>query len=124
MRAACVRRAIGRPDERGAGSVLVLGVAGAIVALTALVVPLLAVHVAGQRAANAADAAALAAADALSGAVPGIPCDLAAATAARNGAAMADCRTDGPVASVVVEVRGAGLTASARARAGPPGWAG
>ncbi len=55
-------------------------------ALTALVVPGHHVFVASQRAANAADAAALAAADAISGAVPGVPCALAATVAARNGA--------------------------------------
>lgn len=115
-------RSGGFADERGAGTVLVLGVVGAIVALTAAVVPQLSVHVASMRAANAADAAALAAADAVSGAIPGIPCDLAAATATRNGATLESCTTDGPTASVRVGVTVIGIAVSARARAGPPGW--
>ena len=62
---------------------------------------MLGVFVATQRVANAADAAALAAADATSGAVPGVPCDLAAGVAARNGATLVGCEIDGPVASVI-----------------------
>ena len=66
---------------------LALGIVGAVVGATALIVPISAVFVASQRAENAADAAALAAADAISGAVPGVPCALAATVASRNGAA-------------------------------------
>jgi len=114
-----------RPDagvvDRGAASVLALGIVGAIVALTALVVPVVTTFVASQRAANAVDAAALAAADSVSGAVPGVPCELAAATAARNGAVLVSCRTDGPVATVAVTVSAFGIEHRAVARAGPPG---
>ncbi|UOE44353.1 Rv3654c family TadE-like protein [Agromyces larvae] len=110
-------------DERGAGTVLVLATVAGMIALTALIVPLLAVPIASQRAANAADAAALAAADALSGAIAGVPCDLAAAVAERNGAQLVGCETAGPVASVSVRRGVLGLAVEARARAGPPGWA-
>ena len=103
---------------------LVLGIVGAVVSLTALVVPVATTFVGSQRAANAADAAALAAADAVSGAVPGVPCELAEATAARNGAALDTCRTDGPVASVTATVSAFGFEHRADARAGPPGWSG
>jgi secretion/DNA translocation related TadE-like protein len=115
----------GRSDaDRGAASVLALGIVGAIVALTALVVPTASVFVLSQRAANAADAAALAAADAISGAVAGTPCPLARETAARNGAVLASCETGGPVASVTVTVATLGLEIRAAARAGPLGWTG
>ena len=109
-------------DESGAASVVALGLVGAIVALAALLVPVLAVFVATQRVANAADAAALAAADATSGAVPGIPCDLAAGAATRNGATLTGCEIDGPVASVSVQSTPFGFAVEARARAGPRGW--
>lgn len=111
-------------DESGAASVVALGLVGAIVALAALLAPVLAVFVATQRVANAADAAALAAADATSGAVPGVPCDLGASVAARNGATLTGCEIDGPVASVSVQSTPFGFVLEARARAGPPGWAG
>ena len=111
-------------DESGAASVVALGLVGAIVALAALLAPVLGVFVATQRVANAADAAALAAADATSGAVPGVPCDLAAGVAARNGATLTGCEIDGPVASVSVQSTLFGFAVEARARAGPPGWEG
>lgn len=113
-----------RRSERGAASVLALAIVGATVALSALVVPVTAVFAASQRAANAADAAALAAADALSGAVPGVPCELAGSIAARNGAALASCEAGGPVASVTVMVSSFSVELRADARAGPPGWTG
>ncbi|MDQ0574587.1 Rv3654c family TadE-like protein [Agromyces albus] len=117
-----MRRSIG--DEGGAASVLALGIVGAIVALTIAVVPMLTVFVASQRAANAADAAALAAADATSGAVPGVPCQLAGHVAARNGATLGACEARGPAASVTVTVSVLGFELDASARAGPPQWSG
>ena len=108
-------------DDRGAASVLAVGIVGAVVALTSLVVPAAATFVVSQRAANAADAAALAAADAISGAVAGVPCELAAEAAARNGASLASCEVDGAAATVHVAVGSMGMTVTAAARAGPLG---
>jgi secretion/DNA translocation related TadE-like protein len=86
-----------------------------------MVVPVVTTFVVSQRAANAADAAALAAADAVTGAVPGIPCELAAQVAARNGATLATCDVAGLVATVTVAVSSFGFEFGAAARAGPPG---
>jgi secretion/DNA translocation related TadE-like protein len=110
--------------DRGAASVLALGIVGAVMALTALTVPMTSAFAVAQRAANAADAAALAAADAISGAVPGMPCDLAARTAARNGAELEACDLDGAVAFVTVRIQGIGIDLRRAARAGPPGRTG
>jgi secretion/DNA translocation related TadE-like protein len=111
--------------ERGAASVLAVGIIGAMTALAVAFVAMLGVFVVSQRAANAADAAALAAADAMSGAVPGVPCRLAASVAARNGARLEACAGDGAAASVSVVIATLpGLTVTASARAGPPGRAG
>lgn len=107
-------------DEHGAGSVLVLGVVGAVLTVTAALVPVLAVLVHSQSAANAADAAALAAADAVTGAVPGDPCGLARTVARRNGAHVVACEIVDAEASITVELHVLGLEVSARARAGPP----
>ncbi|WP_235511124.1 Rv3654c family TadE-like protein [Agromyces sp. Root81] len=114
-----------RGDERGAASVLAVGIIGAMTALAVAFIGLLGVFVVSQRASNAADAAALAAADAISGAVPGVPCRLAAAIAARNGARLDSCEGDGPAASVTVVIEAVpGFSVTASARAGPPGWMG
>ncbi|MFT4219693.1 MAG: helicase, partial [Microbacterium sp.] len=76
-----------------------------------------------QRAAAAADAAALAAADTLSGATAGAgadPCGAAAAVAEANGASLRSCALDELTATVRVAVPFAALSAEAAARAGPP----
>ena len=119
-----MRSRVPRRSDRGAASVLALGIVGAVVGVTALIVPTATIFVASQRAANAADAAALAAADAISGAVTGVACELAAQTAARNGAALASCEPDGPAVTVTVTTASFGIELTASARAGPPGWTG
>ncbi|MEF3403632.1 Rv3654c family TadE-like protein [Agromyces sp. CCNWLW203] len=111
-----------RAEERGAASVVAVGIIGAMTAFAVALLALLGVFVVSQRAANAADAAALAAADAMSGAVAGVPCRLAGAVAARNGARLGTCEGDGAVASVTVHIEAVpGFAVSASARAGPPG---
>lgn len=111
-------RVLNRDD--GAASVLALGLIGAVIAVTAAIVPVASAFVASQRAANAADAAALAAADAVSGAVMGIPCELAGRVAARNGGVLTACTVGGPTVTVTVTVSTAGFSLGASARAGPP----
>lgn len=121
MRSGGARRRF-REGERGAATVLALAIVGAVVALTAGFAVVLAGSVASQLAANAADAAALAAADAVAGVVAADPCSLAALAAERNGARLVACDVAGPVASVTVAVAAPLSEATARARAGPPGW--
>lgn len=106
--------------ERGSGAVLAIGVLGAIVALMLALVPIAGAFVASQRAANAADAAALAAADVASGAVHGVPCELAARAAELNHASLAACEIEGATALVSVTHSWWMFALSARARAGPP----
>jgi secretion/DNA translocation related TadE-like protein len=78
--------------------------------------------VTAQRNAGAADAAALAAADAASGAIitDEDPCALAARVAAASGAALSACSVRGLTATVEVHSAYAGLVAVSRARAGQP----
>lgn len=76
--------------------------------------------VAARRAAGAADNAAIAAADSVSGALPGEPCERAAEVAEASGARLVSCGTDDLDAIVTVEVSFGGMAAAARARAGPP----
>lgn len=78
--------------------------------------------VTAQRASGAADAAALAAADVASGAIPTDEdaCALAARVAAASRATLMSCEIDGLTATVQVSCAYSGLNAVSRARAGPP----
>ncbi len=106
--------------ERGSGTVLAVGILALVVAVAVSGVGLGAGLAARQRVIGAADAAALAAADALSGAVPGVPCDMAARVAEANGARVDSCRLEGPDAIIRVSGSFGGVPLTAGARAGPP----
>lgn len=112
-----------RSHERGAGTVLALGVALVVIMGAALLLLLAQSAVAASRAAAAADLAALAAADAARGIAPGDPCAVARAVALKNNAAVRGC-SQAPDASVQVrvELNAGPLLGVARglARAGPP----
>jgi secretion/DNA translocation related TadE-like protein len=105
--------------ETGAGAVLAL----AIVA-TCSVFGVGAVSLAGltarQRLIGAGDLAALAAADAASGAVAGAPCEIARRVAASANATVSTCQIDGLVVGVTVVGSFAGIPITSRSRAGPP----
>jgi hypothetical protein len=90
------------------------------VLLTTLVVSTLALLAVGRSVANAADAAALAAADTASGAIAGYPCVAAEAVATLNETAVTHCSVTGLIASVSVRRRVHGVDLAASARAGPP----
>ena len=107
--------------DRGSGAVLALGVLGAIMTVVLTLIPVAGAFVASQRVANAADAAALAAADVASGAVPGVACQLANEAASLNGAVLDGCELSGAVALVSVSGNWWVFSLRARARAGPPG---
>lgn len=110
----------GPSRECGSGSVLGISLVGAMVCLAAAVVPLYAVLAARSNVAMAADAAALAAADARVGVVAGYPCDRAAEVAVANGAAMTGCTVDGLIATVSVRRVFLGFRLESTATAGPP----
>lgn len=118
------RGAIG--DDRGSGSVLAIALAAAVLVLAGLVLPLNAALTTRQIVANAADAAALAAADTASGLVTGDPCENAERAARLNGAIVVECAfggdgaTSGLEATVSVERTVLGLSVRMSARAGPP----
>ncbi|RJT88148.1 hypothetical protein D6T64_12255 [Cryobacterium melibiosiphilum] len=97
-----------------------LGILASVVLLTLVIVPLLGLLALGQGVQNAADAAALAAADTASGAAAGFPCAAAEEAAVLNGAAVSACLVDGLIATITVQRGYLGLSLSARARAGPP----
>jgi secretion/DNA translocation related TadE-like protein len=106
--------------DAGAGAVLAVAVVAAVALVAIAVVGLGAGLAVRQRVLGAADAAALAAADAASGAVAGDPCPLAARVAAANGARLDACAADGLVLTVAVSAGALGIRLTARATAGPP----
>jgi len=107
-------------NDRGAGTVLALALVLAVVAVGLSGVGLAAALTARQRVIGAADLAALAAADAASGAIGGVPCDIAAGVARANAARLTGCEMDGLVVSVTVAGSFAGIPVVAHSRAGPP----
>ena len=109
-----------RASDRGSGSVLAVGLVAGILCLAVLCAPLLAAMPAAQHVAGAADAAALAAADVASGALPGVPCETAGRVASANGVEVGRCDLDGTVATVSVSTRVAGFEIAVTATAGSP----
>jgi len=107
-------------DERGAGTVLALALVMAVITVGVSGAGLAAALTTRQRVIGAADLAALAAADAASGAIGGVPCDIAAGVATANGTRLNACETRGLVVSVTVIGSFAGIPVEASSRAGPP----
>ncbi|BCW68276.1 hypothetical protein NicSoilB4_30390 [Arthrobacter sp. NicSoilB4] len=109
--------------ERGAGTVLALGLGMVVIAAAVLIVLLAQSAALAFRAAAAADLAALAGADAARRITPGEPCAVAADVARRNGARILSCR-EGPGSTVQVrtelDIRTPLGGATGLARAGPP----
>ncbi|WP_344096984.1 Rv3654c family TadE-like protein [Microbacterium deminutum] len=103
------------------GTLSAVGLIGCATALTFGLATVGSAAVFSQRLAAGADAAALAAADAASGAVPGVPCELAARLATVSGGVIDGCEIDGVTATVSISGRFGLVTATASARAGPPG---
>ena len=112
-----------RHPERGAATVLTVGVIAVLVAVAGLAAGLGLVVTARHRAGAAADAAALAAADTALGATTGVPCERAATVAHAAGAAIVGCRQEGVCASVEVRLPVLAFEVRARALAGPPAGA-
>ncbi|MBX3099197.1 MAG: hypothetical protein KF761_06410 [Salinibacterium sp.] len=108
-------------SERGAGTVVTMGVGLGVVALFMLAMPLYAALAARHSVSAAADAAALGAADAASGLVRGHPCDVAVRIAAENGVAVEKCRVDGLVVTVTTTRLVLGFVIAESATAGPAG---
>jgi len=111
-------------DEAGSGSVLGVAILAAVLALASVLFPLSSVLTARHRAAAAADAGALAAADVAVGILPGYPCEAAARVSRANGAVLGACEVDGYVVTVQLNVTVFGFAVKATATAGPPGATG
>ena len=106
-----------RLEDRGAGSVLIVALI-AIVSIAGLTV-LGGAHalVRGQQLSAAADAAALAAGDALLGWVTGEPCELARRVAEAHAVRLVDCSNEGLTVLVRVDASILGMVIARSARA-------
>jgi secretion/DNA translocation related TadE-like protein len=109
-----------RGEERGSGSILAVGMVAALFASTAVVLPFALALPVKHRVKDAADAAALAAADVLVGRTPGAPCEIAGFVAEANRADVVRCELDGLVATVTTGATVLGLAVTATSSAGPP----
>ncbi|NNC12975.1 flp pilus-assembly TadE/G-like family protein [Planctomonas sp. JC2975] len=107
-------------SERGSATILTVGLLAALVLTTIGALGACSLLAEKRRVEAAADAAALAAADAASGRVAGIPCERAAYAAGLNSAAIDDCDVDGPNVEVIAVGTWGGVPITVRARAGPP----
>jgi secretion/DNA translocation related TadE-like protein len=108
-------------SESGSGSILGLAIAGCIVAIVLLSLPLYMGLQIRASVAGAADAAALAGADVATGLAPGDPCIVAAAIGRANGASISGCDVDGLVVTVTAKATFLDIPLTASATAGPPG---
>ncbi|QYH37031.1 hypothetical protein FFT87_14445 [Salinibacterium sp. M195] len=115
-----MRKTNGIRGERGAGTILMVGLVVTVIALTALVIPLYWALSARHALAGAADAAALAAADTASGLIAGYPCDNAERLAVANDAHIEECTVDGRIVTVTASRRILGILVTTSATAGPP----
>ena len=111
-------------DERGSGTVLVLGIIAVLLAMAVCAGGLIQAQAAAGKARSAADLAALGGATALSSIVaPGDPCEAASRVARVNGAEVTTCSVTGEdvVVEVSAEARVLGVSrpAVSSARAGP-----
>ena len=103
-----------------AGTATAAGLVSVVATLTLAFGAVGAAAVHAQRLSSAADGAALAAADAASGAVSGVPCERAGRVAAEGAFEVVSCEVEGIIATVRVAGSFGPIPATAIARAGPP----
>jgi secretion/DNA translocation related TadE-like protein len=111
-----------RDGDGGSGTVVAVGVLGAVTALALATVAVSSVLVERAAAAGAADSGALAAADVAAGFATGSPCSAAEEVVVAAGASLTACEVTGTTAVVEAERHGGpmGIAVTASARAGQP----
>lgn len=97
-----------------------MAILAAIIVVFSLVLPVAGIISVQQRAAGAADASALAAADVAVGIRAGSPCAVAATVASANRTRLDGCVVEGTTVTVRVAALVLGLTVAASATAGRP----
>jgi len=107
-------------NDRGAGTVVSLGIVAAIVTVTTALTMGLGAVAALHTAQSVIDGSALVAADTASGRSPGYPCDRARDVAAAKSIVLGLCQINGHSARVSSTVIFLGISVVVKAQAGPP----
>jgi secretion/DNA translocation related TadE-like protein len=105
----------GKASESNATFILVAGV----IAVTGFLLVAESGLMTLERAQSVTDQAALEAADAASGRIPGYPCNRAERLASQNNFALEKCEVQGLIARVTLQVTVLGISTQTHAKAGP-----
>lgn len=106
-------------NEKGSSAAATLILVGGVISVTSLLLFLGTALLTLDRAQSITDQAALEAADAASGRIPGYPCDRAERLASKNNFQIEKCEMDGLFARVTFQVTILGFLTQTRAKAGP-----
>ena len=106
-------------NERGSGVAATLILVGGVISVTSLLLFFGAALITLDRAQSVTDQAALEAADAASGRIPGYPCNRAERLAQKNSFQLQNCVVRGLIARVTLQVTVLGISTHTRAKAGP-----
>jgi secretion/DNA translocation related TadE-like protein len=106
-------------SEEGSSAAATLILVGGVISVTSLLLFFGTTFITLERAQSVTDQAALEAADAASGRIPGYPCDRAERLASKNKFQIEKCEMDGLFARVTLQVTILGFWTQTRAKAGP-----
>lgn len=106
-------------SERGSSAAATLILVGGVISVTSLLLFFGTAFLALDRAQSVTDQAALEAADAASGRIPGYPCDRAERLATEQHFQLEKCELDRMIARVTLKVTILGFSTQTRAKAGP-----
>ena len=106
-------------SDRGSGPTATLILVGGVISVTSLLLFFGTAFLTLDTAQSVTDQAALEAADAASGRIPGYPCNRAERLAQRNNFQLEKCEVHGLIARVTLQVTVLGFMTQTRAKAGP-----
>ena len=106
-------------SERGSGAAATLILVGWVISVTSLLLFFGTALITLDRAQSITDQAALEAADAASGRIPGYPCNRAERLAEKNSFQIENCEVQGLIVRVTLQVTVVGISTHTRAKAGP-----
>ncbi|WP_298119540.1 Rv3654c family TadE-like protein [uncultured Aurantimicrobium sp.] len=106
-------------NEHGSSAAATLILVGGVISVTSLLLFFGTAFLTLERAQSVTDQAALEAADAASGRIPGYPCNRAERLASKNKFSVEKCEVQGLIARVTLQVTVLGFVTQTRAKAGP-----
>ena len=106
-------------SDQGSSATATLILVGGVISVTSLLLFFGTSFLTLDRAQSVTDQAALEAADAASGRIPGYPCNRAERLASQNNFSLEKCEVQGLIARVTLQVTVLGISTQTRAKAGP-----